>query len=112
MDLDAETDPKHTELQTQSTLHNQINTTQTCWNTASMLYGKHNGGGGGKIKKSLMQMEKKIYCFPKGHCVLYTAYCAQQQTYSCCARVSLDQPAAPTIELQPVLVQRVLVASC
>lgn len=57
-------------------------------------------------------MEKKIYCFPKGHCVLYTAYCAQQQTYSCCARVSLDQPAAPTIELQPVLVQRVLVASC
>lgn len=67
---------------------------------------------GGWGRKSLMQMEKSIYCFPKGHCVLYTAYRAQQQTYSCCARVSLDQPAAPTIELQPVLVQHVLVASC
>lgn len=69
---------------------------------------------GGKKKENLWCRWKKkpIYCFPKGHCVLYTAYCAQQQTYSCCARVSLDQPAAPTIELLPVLVQRVLVASC
>lgn len=32
--------------------------------------------------------------------------------YSCCARVSLEQPAAPAIERQPVLVQRVPVASC
>jgi len=43
MDLNAETDPKCTESQTQSTPHNQINTTQTCWNTALVLHGKSNG---------------------------------------------------------------------
>lgn len=111
MDLDAETDPKHSDLQTQSSLQNQINAMQTCWNTALMLHSKSKGGEG-EIFDADGKTKKKLYYFPKGHCVLYTAYHAQQQPYSCCARVSSDQPASPTIELQPVLVQHVLVASC
>lgn len=75
MDLDAETDPKHTELQTQSTLHNQINTTQTCWNTASMLYGKHNGGGK-KNKKIFDADGKKDILLPKRTlCLIHSLLC-------------------------------------
>lgn len=47
-----------------------------------------------KIKENLWCgfKKKSMHCFPKGHCVLYTACHAQQQMYSRCARVSLDQP--------------------
>ena len=58
MDLNAETDPKCTESQTQSTPHNQINTTQTCWNTALVLHGKSNGK---KKKKTFdVDLKKKV----------------------------------------------------
>lgn len=61
-----------------------------------------------------MWMEKplNIYGFRGGQRVLQPAARAGRPTRSRGARVSSAQPATPTAGLQPVSVQRVLVASC
>lgn len=64
-----------------------ISPRQACWNTALGLDGTATAE---KNRQPLMQMEKKIHCFPKGHCVLSTAHPAQQQTQGFCARGSWD----------------------